>query len=482
MPELRPVLLVTGLLLVPLGLFMLLPAALDAFAGDPDWPIFLAAAGLTLVCAVTLILANRADRPALNVQQAFLLTSLSWITLAAFAALPLAFSQLNLTYTDAFFEAMSGLTTTGSTVITGLDHAPRGLLLWRALLQWLGGIGIIVTAVAVLPMLRIGGMQLFRMESSDSSEKIIPRAAQLAGYIALIYGGLSLACALLYLIAGMSLFDSITHAMTTLATGGFANSDRSFAAFDSPAIEMAAILFMILGSLPFVLYLQALRGKPQALLQDDQVRWFCLIAAAAVFLLWLYLMIAAPAPPAAALRQAAFNAVSILTGTGYASANYANWGGFAAAFFFCLMFIGGCAGSTSCGIKVFRFVIAGRMIARAMRRIAHPRAAAPVRYNDRPVANSVAAAVMSFVFLYIFCWILAAALLNLIGLDFLTALSAAASAISNVGPGLGQIIGPDGSYAPLEPAAKWLLALIMLAGRLELFTILVLFAPAFWRR
>ena len=414
-------------------------------------------------------------------RQAFLLTALAWVVIAAFGALPFVFSNLELAYTDAFFEAMSGVTTTGSTVITGLDFAPPGILLWRAILQWLGGIGIIVMAVAVLPMLQVGGMQLFRMESSDTSEKILPRAAQIVGAIAALYFCLTALCAVAMWVAGMTPFEAVAHAMTTIATGGFSTSDASIGHFNSAAIDYVVIIFMLAGSLPFVLYLQAVRGRSRALFGDSQVRWFFAITAIAVAVMVLWQWLGNDVGAADALRYASFNVVSILTGTGYATADYMAWGGFAVAVFFFIMFIGGCAGSTSCGIKIFRIQVLFAATVIQMKRLLQPHGVFTPRYNGKPLQESVIASVMSFLFLFAICFGVLAFGLSALGLDFLTAISGAATAMANVGPALGDTIGPTGNFQSLPDAAKWLLSLGMLLGRLELFTVLVLFSPAFWR-
>ena len=465
-----------------LALAMLIPAAVDAAVGNPDWQVFTASAAVTLFIGVSLILTNRARGRALSVRQAFVLTTVAWIVIPAFAALPFMFSDLDRTYTDAFFEAMSGITTTGSTVIFGLDYAPPGIKLWRALLQWLGGIGIIVMAVAVLPMLQVGGMQLFRMESSDRSEKVMPRATEIASGIGLVYLILSIVCAGAYWIAGMTGFEAIAHAMTTIATGGFSTSDDSIGFFGSPYIEWIAIVFMILGGMPFVLYFKALKGDPMALLKDSQVRWFLSIIIVAVATLSFGRWLSQGVHPLEALRYTAFNAVSIMTGTGYATADFAAWGHFAVPAFFFLMFIGGCAGSTTCGVKIFRFQVLYATARTQARRMVQPHGVFIAYYDGKPIPDTVAESVMSFFFMFMLCFGLLALGLGMVGLDFLTAVSGAATAIANVGPGLGDTIGPYGNFASLPDEAKWLLSAGMLLGRLELFTVLVLFAPWFWRR
>jgi len=479
--DLRPILLVNGILLALLGLAMLLPAVADLTIDHSDAQVFLAAAAITLFVGVSFTLTNWGHAGNLNVQQAFILTTSAWVFAPAFAALPFVFCELGMDYTDAFFEAMSGLTTTGSTVVTNLNSAPPGILLWRALLQWLGGIGIIVMAVAVLPMLQVGGMQLFRLESSEASEKMLPRATQIAGSIAIVYVGFSVLCMLSYWAAGMSSFDAIAHAMTTIATGGFSTSDQSIGGFNSAAIDATAVFFMVMGSLPFLLYFQVLQGKPKPLLRDSQVQWFVATALILVAIMTVYQLATGANEGLKAFRYASFNVISIMTGTGYATTDYGAWGPFAVMAFFCIMFIGGCAGSTSCGIKIFRFQVIYSAGWQQIRRMVYPHGVFSPKYNGRTIGTDVISSVMSFFFLFFFCYALLAIALSALGLEPLTALSAAGSAIANVGPGLGNMVGPAGTFAPLPDMAKWLLCLAMLIGRLELFTVLVLFAPSFWR-
>lgn len=466
--------------MLPLAVAMCLPAIADASADNPDWQVFLTASGFTLFVGGVLALTSWGNVRTITPRQGFVLTTFLWIVIPGFAALPFAFSDLDLSYTDAFFESMSGLTTTGSTVIRSLDVAPPGILIWRALLQWLGGIGVIAMAIAILPLLRIGGMQLFRMESSDRSEKVLPRTTQLVAYIGFIYLGTSVVCALAYWAAGMSGFDAIAHAMTTIATGGFSTYDASLAHFKSPAIEYIGVVFMLIGSLPFVLYLRALRGNARPLFRDDQVRLFLLIVIIAILSI-AYYRYASGVEIGAALRESAFNVVSIITGTGYVTDDYSAWGPFALIGFFFLMFVGGCAGSTTCGIKVFRFQVLFATAVTQIRRLLEPHGVYLAYYNRKPIPEEVSASVMAFFFLYALSYVAIAVGLGLSGVDFLTAASGAATAISNVGPGLGPTIGPAGTFATLTDQAKWLLSAGMLLGRLELFTVIVLLIPSFWR-
>jgi trk system potassium uptake protein TrkH len=479
--DLRPILLVIGILLTTLALAMGAPLIADVVAGHPDWQVFAGAGGLTLFIGVVLILTNRNPIRRFSIRQAFVLTTASWLVLTTFAALPFVFSRLELSYTDAFFEAMSGITTTGSTVIAGLDTAPRGILLWRSLLQWLGGVGIIVMAVAIMPMLKIGGMQLFRTESSDTSTKVMPRVAQIASGIVFVYVMFTAILAALLWFTGIEGFDAVAHAMTTIATGGFSTRDASIGYFDNPAAEIAIIVFMILGSLPFVLYLYAIRGSPGHLVRDSQVRWFLSVATLAVLAVSLWHYSENGETLSRALRYGAFNVVSILTGTGYSNTDYGAWGGFAMGLFFFLMFIGGCAGSTTCGIKVFRFQVLYATAMAQIRRLMQPHGVFVPHFNREPITVDIAQSVMGFFFLFAATFAALAMLLGLIGLDFITAISGAATAICNVGPALGEFIGPAGNFAQLPDAAKWVLSAGMLLGRLELFTVLVLFVPAFWR-
>ena len=481
MLDFRPILFILGVLLTTLSIAMMLPALVDAATGHRDWQVFAASAGLTLFIGVSLILTMRGGDMKVGIREAFVLTTASWLCLTVFAALPFAFAGLNLSFADAFFEAMSGITTTGSTVIIGLDAAPPGILLWRALLQWLGGIGIIVTAIAVLPMLQVGGMQIFRLESSDTSEKVLPRAAQTSTAIGSIYLVLTLICAVGYWIAGMPGFDAVAHAMTTIATGGFSTSDASIGVFDNAAVDIIAISFMIIGSLPFVLYLQAARGRPVSLFHDSQVRWFLAILASVVAIISLSLYLSHELGFAVSVRTAAFNTVSIMTGTGYATAAFDTWGTFPLILFFVIMFIGGCAGSTTCGIKIFRFQVLYAIATMQIKRLLQPHGVFIPHYNRNPVTEEIALSVLGFVFFYILVFIFLALGLSALGLDFLTSMSGAATAISNVGPGLGPTIGPVGTFADLPEAAKWMLSAGMLLGRLELFTVLVILTPAFWR-
>lgn len=479
--DVRPVGFICGILLTSLGGIMTVPVVVDAAYGHTDWNNFALAAVITVFIGGLLLLTSRMQRMRLNLRQAFLFTGLSWFLVALFGALPFWFSNLGLSFTDAFFEAMSGVTTTGSTVMTGLDSSPPGILLWRSMLQWVGGIGIIVVALAFLPMLQVGGMQLFRIEAFDTPEKVLPGAAQLA----LSIGGAYLLFTLLVFIAlwsvGMPPFDAINHAMTAIATGGFSTKDASVGHFESKAIDWVVTGAMILGSLPFVFLVDALRGHVRPLLRDAQVRWFLAIIMVSIAAVSAWLWLVDRMPPLVALTQGGFNVVSVMTGTGYATADFNSWGGLPLVMIMTLMFVGGCAGSTTCGIKVFRFMVAYAVAKAQVQRLLQPHGVFIPTYNRRPISDEIAASVMGFFFLFVASFAILAVVLGGFGLDFITAISGAATAIANVGPGLGPTIGPEGNFSTLPDAAKWALSAGMLLGRLELYTILVLFHPAFWK-
>ena len=477
-----PVLNILGILLTLLAATMVVPMIADLATGSSNWQAFAISALITGFMGIGLWLAHNGQTDFdIGLRQAFLLTNGAWLLIGIFGALPFLLSNLNLSFSDALFESVSGITTTGSTILPVIERASAGILLWRALLQWLGGIGIVVMALAVLPMLSVGGMQLFKTESYDSAEKVIPRATQLAGGIFFAYTSLTALWAIMLTIAGMPSFDALAHAMTTIATGGYSTRTLSIAAFDSVMIEIIIIGGMIIGSLPFAHYVALTRGGWRNLINDPQVRWFLSLMAMVVLVI-TYHLTSMDYGIAEALRLASFNAISVLTGTGYGTANFAAWGGSATTILLICMFIGGCAGSTTCGVKIFRLQVLASTIKVQISRLLRPHGVVLAYYNKRPVSDSVMDAVMGFFYLYILCFVMLAVFLGMTGLDFQTALSGAATAISNVGPGLGEVIGPAGHFGELPLLAKWAMCFGMLLGRLELFTVLVMLHPGFWRR
>jgi len=470
-----------GVLLIILGLFMIIPIFVQ-FIYDETNSTFLSSASITVFIGILLMLSNLEEKRKLNLQQAFLLTTLSWLSIAIFGCLPFLLSNLNLSLVDSFFESMSGITTTGSTIITDLDNAPKGILIWRAILQWLGGIGIIVMAITILPLLNIGGMQLFRMEGSDNTEKILPKTREITLIISIIYLGLTFACGISYWLFGMNIFDSIAHAMTTIATGGFSTYSSSIGYFQNPKIEIISTIFIITGSVPFIAYIKFAKGNKKIFFNDIQIRGLIYVLVFSVLLMFLYLMLNNKEFGFLEnLRISTFNVVSILSGTGYVTADFSLWGKFPLIFFLFLMFLGGCAGSTTCGIKIFRFQILGYFILNQIKKLVYPHGVFSMKYNNEKISNPFIYSIMAFIFLYFFIFFILSAILSLNGLDFVTAISGAASAISNVGPGLGDVIGPNGNFYDLPNFSKLSLSLGMLLGRLELFAVLVLFFPSFWK-
>ena len=395
--------------------------------------------------------------------------------------MPFIFSTLNLTITDAFFESMSGITTTGSTIIANLEQAPKAILLWRAMLQWLGGIGIIVMAITLMPIMNVGGMQLFKISSNDSSEKILPKSKEIALRLIYVYLSLTTLCLITYKIFGMNFFDSFTHSMTTIATGGFSNYNDSIGHFNSLPIEISSMIFIILGSLPFIAYIKFLNGDKKIFTTDVQIKSFIKIIFYSIIILFIYLIIHNGDISKVNIRAISFNVISILTGTGYVTGEFDGWGNFPLIFFLTLMFIGGCAGSTTCGIKIFRIQILYLFIVNQLKKIIYPRGIFVIKYDKNNVDEKFMASIISFIFLYLVIFFLITAFLSLSGLDFITSISGAATSISNVGPGLGSVIGPSGNFSSMPDLSKWILSLGMILGRLELFAILVLFLPSFWR-
>ncbi len=481
MSNYKTVFFTLGILQVILGLAMIIPIIIQLIYNELD-SSFISSGIITIIFGILFFLSNLDHDKILNLPQAFLLTALSWLSIAVFGSLPFIFSNLDLNITDAFFESMSGITTTGSTVITNLDIAPKSILLWRAILQWLGGIGIILMAITLMPIMNVGGMQLFKISSNDTAEKILPRSKEISLRLILIYSTLTLTCAFFYKIFGMNFFDSLTHSMTTIATGGFSNYNESIGYFDSIFIETTSMVFILLGSLPFIAYLKFINGDKKIFFNDSQIRTFFKVVFFSIIILFFYLFIISKSLTDISLRSVAFNVISILTGTGYVTKNFNQWGSFSLIFFIILMFIGGCAGSTACGIKIFRIQLLYRFLINQLKKIIYPRGVFIIKYDKSNIDDKFMSSVISFIFLYVVIFFFLTAILSLTGLDFITSISGAATSISNVGPGLGETIGPNGNFSSLSNLSKWALSLGMILGRLELFAILVLFIPSFWRK
>ncbi len=481
MSNYKTVFFTLGVLQIILGFFMIIPIIAQFIYDEVDSG-FISSGIVSIIFGVLFFLSNLDHEKKVTLQQAFLLTALSWLSIALFGSLPFIFSELKLNFTDAIFESMSGITTTGSTIITNLDSTPKGILLWRAMLQWLGGIGIIVMAITLMPIMNVGGMKLFKVSSSDTAEKILPKSKEISIRLIIIYSVLTLVCALFYKIFGMNFFDSITHSMTTIATGGFSNYNDSIGHFDSSLIELTSIIFIVLGSVPFIAYIKFLNGDRKIFFSDSQIITFLKITFVSIIILLIYLFFSKESYSFNIIRSITFNVVSILTGTGYVTDNFSNWGNFPLIYFLILMFIGGCAGSTACGIKIFRVQILYQFILTQLKKFIYPRGIFLVKYDNNNVDDKFISSIISFIFLYIIIFFIITSLLSLTGLDFITSISGAATSISNVGPGLGNIIGPNGNFSQLNEVSKWILSFGMILGRLELFAILVLFLPSFWKK
>ena len=477
----KTVFFLIGILLIVLGASMLGPYALQVIL-DEGSHSFISASFVTIFIGVLFILANLEKEFKLNLRQTFLFSSLAWVMVALFGSLPFILSTQDFTFSEAFFESMSGITTTGATIISDLDSSPKSILLWRAIMQWLGGIGIVVMAITILPLLKVGGMQLFKMEGPDSTEKILPRTIEEAAIIISTYIILTFLCGFFYWVFGMTMFDSVSHAMTTIATGGFSTHNDSIGFFKNPNIEIVASIFIILGSIPFISYLKFAQGNRKVFFNDVQIKGLIYLLVISITVMFFYLMfINYESSLPDKIRVSSFNVISILSGTGYVTDDFGLWGKFSLVFFLLLMFIGGCAGSTACGIKIFRLQMLLIFLKNQIQKLISPNSVIITKYNNQKISDSFINSVIIFIFTFLFIFLIMAMLLSITGLDFITSISGAASSISNVGPGLGDIIGPNGNYQAIPDISKWILSFGMLLGRLELFAVLVLFFPSFWR-
>ena len=477
----KTVFFLLGILLIVLGVSMLVPYTIQVFLVENSHS-FISASFITIFFGVLCVLTNLEDELKLNLRQIFLFTTLAWFFVAVFGSLPFLLSPTPLSISEAFFESMSGITTTGATVITDLENTSKSILLWRSIMQWLGGIGIVVMAITVLPLLKVGGMQLFKMEGPLSTEKILPRTLEVATIIISTYLILTFLCAFFYWIFGMSIFDSIAHSMTTIATGSFTTHNESIGYFESSNIEIVASIFIISGSIPFITYLKFIKGDKKIFFQDSQIKGLTRLLLVSFLIMFLYLfLVNYESSYLDKIRISSFNVISILSGTGYVTDDFGLWGNFSLIFFLFLMFIGGCAGSTACGIKIFRLQMLFIFLKNQLKKLISPNSIIISKYNNQNITDDFIKSVIIFIFSFIFLFLIISILLSISGLDFLTSISGAASAISNVGPGLGEMIGPNGNYKNIPDISKWILAFGMLLGRLELFAVLVLFFPSFWR-
>ncbi|WP_032113070.1 TrkH family potassium uptake protein [Candidatus Paracaedibacter symbiosus] len=479
----RPVLYLIGILISIFAVAMLLPLILELLVFKTDgWQEFGFGAFFAGSLGPLLALANYSpEKIELRVREAFLLTTLSWVATSVFAAFPMYWSSLNLSFIDAWFESVSALTTTGSTVITYLDNAPKGVLLWRSLLQWLGGTGIILMALTILPILRIGGMQLFRSEFSDRSEKILPRVSQISSAILSVYLLFSVLCFLSLKLAGMDYFDAVCHTMATVSTGGLSTHNASLGFYNDFLIETITIIFMIIGGITYILYIKLWQGNFKAIYKDSQLRVFlCTMLIAGIGIaLWNWQQ--TELGLGKSLREGVFTAVSIMTSTGFTTIDYTQWASFPLFIVFILSIIGGCTGSTSGGLKVFRLQVLSAAAHVHLKQLRRQYGVYVPTYQNQKISEAVAMSVLTFVSLYFLVALVIVALLTLFNLDIVNAFSAAIAAISNTGPGITELIGPSGTHAPLPDACKLILMAGMILGRLEILTVFVLFMPSFWR-
>jgi trk system potassium uptake protein TrkH len=477
----KTVFFLIGILLIVLGVSMLAPYSIQVMYGENSHS-FVSSSFVTIFIGILFILANLEKEFKLSLRQTFLFSTLAWLMVAIFGSLPFLLSSNEFTLSEAFFESMSGITTTGATIISDLDNSSKSILLWRAIMQWLGGIGIVVMAITILPLLKVGGMQLFKMEGPDSTEKILPRTIEVAAIIISTYIALTFFCGFFYWIFGMSVFDSVCHAMTTIATGGFSTHNDSIGFFKNSNIEIIASIFIILGSIPFISYLKFSQGNRKIFFTDVQIKGLIYLVTISIIIMFMYLLfINFEGSLVDKIRISSFNVISILSGTGYVTDDFGLWGKFSLIFFLFLMFIGGCAGSTACGIKIFRLQMLLIFLKNQIKKLIYPNSVIITKYNNQKISDDFIKSVIIFIFTFLFIFLIIAMLLSISGLDFITSISGAASSISNVGPGLGEMIGPNGNYKALPDLSKWILAAGMLLGRLELFAVLVLFFPSFWR-
>ncbi len=481
MIDLRPVGYIIGLLISVLGVAMLIPMALDFHRGDEHWRAFLESAIITIISGALLAMASQnALRKTLTLQQSFILTSGVWLALPFFGSLPFMIGAPGVSFTDAYFEAMSGMTTTGTTAFPDLDVLPWGTNLWRAILQWLGGLGIVIVAMIFLPVMKVGGMQYFRSEGFDTLGKILPRAMDISTQMIRIYVGLTVLCATVYAALGMTAFDAVVHALTTMSTGGFSNYNASFGVYKG-APEYASSVFMLLAAMPFIRFIQLTQGHVAPLWRDPQVRAFLRWNLYAILMIVAYRMIRHEASLLPTLREVTFNVVSTFTGTGYASEDITKWGHMAFVVLIIVGLIGGCTASTGCSVKVFRYLILFEAIKTQIRRLHSPHRVEPVRFDHRQIPEEVVNSVVSFFSFFILTFGLLIVGLSLTGLETQTAMTAAWTAIANVGPAWGPEVSPTGSINAFPEPAKWLMILGMFLGRLELLSVLVLLLPRFWR-
>lgn len=461
---------------------MMLGIPFSLYYGDNDVTVLLGCGLGTSLVGTIIFLLTRDHEKDLRKREGYIVVSIGWLVMSLFGAIPFVVHGSIPSYTDAFFETMSGFTTTGASILNDIESMPHGLLFWRSMTQWLGGMGMIVLSIAILPILGIGGMQLFVAEvPGPTKDKIHPRVRETAKRLWGIYLLFTIVETGLLLLGGMNLFDAINHSFTTMATGGFSTKQASIAAYDSPFIHYVMILFMFIAGTNFTLHYHLLHRNFKSVFENDEFRFYLKIIGVVVLIVIAGLLLEEYAGFEKTFRDALFQVVSIVTTTGYVTADYELWGTFFQVLFFLLLFTGGCAGSTGGGIKMVRHYILIKNSIIELKRLIHPRAVIPVRFNQGTVATDIITNVLAFFLFYIFVFVSGTLIMSLIGLDFLTAVGATATSIGNVGPAIAGV-GPTLNFANIPDLGKWVLSFLMLMGRLELFTVLIIFSPAFWQK
>ncbi|MFT6849277.1 MAG: trk system potassium uptake protein TrkH [Sphingobacteriales bacterium] len=477
------ILTLMGLLLIINGGFMLLALPFSFYYGEGTWVNILTAGLITALSGVLLrVIFFRAENKNINKRDGYLIVTMGWVVMSLFGTLPFILSGYIPSFTDAFFETMSGYSTTGATILTDIEALPKGLLFWRSITHWIGGMGIIVLTIAILPLLGIGGMQLFVAESPGPSvDKLHPRITQTAKALWYVYVALTFAQTVILMFGGMSFFDAINHSMATLSTGGFSTKNASLGHWDSPFIQYVVAFFMFLGGTNFTMIYLGFKGKFSRLINNEEFKSYAITTLVVTFIVAFSIWHLTDQGFEYAFRNAIFQVISIITTTGFITADYTMWAPFITVLFFILLFTGGSAGSTSGGIKMMRHILLFKNSFLELKRQIHPSAILPVRFNGKAVDQNIAFNVSAFILIYLLIFFMGSLVMSLIGLDFDTALGAVAATLGNVGPGIGGV-GPVDNYAAIPGAGKWVLAFFMLLGRLELFTVLILFSPYFWRK
>lgn len=483
MAHFRSIFYLVGWLVLILAAAMIPSALIDFFTGSPDYKIYLFSQAIMVFLGVLFVFSNKsAAEIDFDKRDSFLLTAVTWLFGIGFSSIPFLLSSINVSYTDAFFETVSGLTTTGATVLKNLDAMPKGILFWRSMLQWLGGIGIIVMALTLLADMRVGGLELFQSESSDRSEKFLPRITQIAKVIFITYLSLTLLCFLALIALQLNWFDALCHSLSTVSTGGFSTHDQSIGFFQNKALEYVLMFFMFFGGVTQLLFGHLFTKNWKLFFKDDQIKAYAFLTLFFVLVVTLWnLMVQKDKNVFDTITQSLFNVVSATTTTGFCSGDYNTWGGLALMVFFFAPFIGGCTGSTAGGIKIFRFQVLWRVTSIYLQKLRRPHGVFLPKYNGKQISGSIFDSVAALVILFVFCFAGLSFCLSLFGLDFITTLSGAASMLTSLGPGLGDHIGPSKTYTDLVDPVKWILMFGMILGRLELVTILILFLPSFWK-